>query len=61
LAAIWGAIFDPQEAPENFLALINQDCQRPSATISPWLMASCSLPAAKFYAAGAGNIPMTLG
>jgi hypothetical protein len=28
LVATWGAIFLPQEAPENFLALTEQDCQQ---------------------------------
>jgi hypothetical protein len=29
LAAIWGAIFHPQEVPAKFLALIDWDCQQP--------------------------------
>jgi hypothetical protein len=28
LVATWGAIVLPQEAPENFLALTEQDCQQ---------------------------------
>jgi hypothetical protein len=36
MAAIWGAIFRPQEVPADFLALSKMDCQQHS--YPTWLM-----------------------